>query len=220
MRFTTVLGFCLSILLCSLPSAGQQPPEEKLPRDLRIPAVLKVTLSSKKSKVGDAVKLEVSADVHDLSGAVVIPRHARLTGRVTNVAHYEKNKQAAMLSFVVERAEWKDHAAALDAAVYGADMLATDTQRGEMVGELRFATLGVEDPLNLVDTEIMSDTRSGSVGSGYAHAVRDASFHTVVMQLRRVPDPAIRSTFMKKDGDLHVPSELLVVLLNGMTASQ
>jgi hypothetical protein len=38
------------------------------------------------------------------------------------------------------------------------------------------------------------------------------------MELKRVPDPAIRSVFMKLDGDLRVPSELTLVLLNGMKA--
>jgi len=39
------------------------------------------------------------------------------------------------------------------------------------------------------------------------------------MQLMRTSDPATRSAFVKQDGDLQVPSELLVVLLNGMAAS-
>jgi hypothetical protein len=226
-RSTITLAFCLSILVLSLPSpaqqnaaAGQAPSAEKLPSDLRIPAVLKVTLSSKKSKVGDPVKLEVSADVRDQSGTVVIPRHTKLTGRVTQAVPYQKNKQRAMLSFVVERAEWKDHSAVLDAPVYGTDVLATNSRRGEIVGGIEAATLDVDDPVEIVNTEIMSDTRSGSVGSGYAHAVRDAAIHTVVMQLTRVPNPAIRTAFVKKDGDLQVPSESMFVFLNGMKAAQ
>jgi hypothetical protein len=186
---------------------------------MRIPAILKVTLSSKKSKVGDPVKLEVAVDVHQHGGGVILPRHATLTGHVTKVVKYEKNKQAAMLSFVVERAEWKDHSATLDAPVYGADVLATDSRRGEVIDGFQAATLGVDDPLNIVNTEIQSDTRVGVVGaSGYAHAIRDSKFQERLMELKRVPDPAIRSVFMKLDGDLRVPSELTLVLLNGMKA--
>jgi hypothetical protein len=212
------------LLLLSLPVFSQQNvvsggavSAEKLPSDLRIPAVLKVTLSSKKSKVGDPVKLEVAADVHDAQGAVVIPRHAKLTGRVTRVVRFEKNKQWAMLSFLVERAEWNDHTAVLDAPVYGADVLATNSSQAEMVDGLKTATLSVADPLDIVNTETMSDTRSGGIG-GYAHAVRDSTFHTVIMQLTRVPDSVVRTSFIKKDGDLHVPSELMLVCLNGMKA--
>jgi hypothetical protein len=171
-----MIGFCLSILIFSVPSPAQQKPAtgqvistQTLPNDLRIPAILKVTLSSKKSKVGDLVNLEVAADVHDPSGAVVIPRHSRLTGRVTSAVRYEKKKQPAMLSFTVERAEWKGHSAPLDAPVYGADILATDSNSGEVVDGIRAATLGVERSLNIVKTEIQADTRVGYAGaSGYA----------------------------------------------------
>jgi hypothetical protein len=223
-RSSIIIGFSLSILIFSVPSLAQQNPVvglsvQKLRDDLRIPAILKVTLSSKKSKVGDPVKLEVATDVHDPSGAVVIPRHARLTGRVTSVVRYEKKKQPAMLSFTVEHAEWKDHSVALDAPVYGADILATDSNRGEVVDGFRVATLGVDRSLNIVNTEIQADTRVGSAGgSGYAHAIRDSTFHTFIMELKRVPDPAARTAFVKQDGDLQVPSELLIVFLNGMTS--
>ena len=223
MRSVALMAFCLSTLLCSPVITGQQSSpvqatsESKFPSDIRIPAILKVTLSSKKSKVGDPVKLEVAVDVHQQSGEVILPRHATLTGHVTKVVRYEKNKQAAMLSFVVERAEWKGQSATLDAPVYGADVLATDSRRGEVIDGFQAATLGVDDPVNIVNTEVQSDTRVGVVGaSGYAHAIRDSKIQERLMELKRVPDPAIRSVFMKTDGDLHVPSELTLVLLNGM----
>jgi hypothetical protein len=219
------MAFCLSTLLCSPVITGQQSSPvqaaaaTKFPSDIRIPAILKVTLSSKKSKVGDPVKLEAAIDVRDDKGALILPRHTRLTGRVTQVVRYEKKKQAAMLSFVVEQAEWKDHSTVLDAPVYGADVLATDSSQGEMIGGFRAATLGVNDPINIVNTEIQADTRVGVVGaSGYAHAIRDSKFQQRVMQLERVPDPTIRSAFIKNDGDLQLPSEFIVVLLTGMKA--
>lgn len=224
MRSSIVIGFCLSTLIPTVPGPAQQDAAssqvistQKLPSDLRIPAILKVTLSSKKSKVGDVVKLEVGTDVHDAGGAVVIPRHSRLTGRVTSVVRYEKKKQPAMLSFTIERAEWKGHSAALDASVYGIDILATDSNSGEIVDGIRAATLGVEHSLNIVNTEVQADTRVGYAGaSGYAHALRDSKLQTPIMQLKRVPDPSIRTAFVKQDGDLQVPSELLIVLHNGL----
>lgn len=228
MRSTIIAALSVCIFIFAVPtgSQGQQSAAsaqatsaEKLPMGLQIPATLKVTLSSKKSKVGDPVKLEVAADVHDQSGAVVLPRHAMLTGHVTQVARYHKDQQAAMLSFVVDRAEWKDHSAALDAPVFGADVLRTDLAQAQMVDGIKAATLSLSDPLNLVKKETMEDTRDGAIG-GYAHAVRDQSFHTVEMQLMRVPNPSVRSTFMKRDGDLKVPSEWIFVLFNGMKAGQ
>lgn len=224
MRSTIIaaLSTCIFIFVASAASPGQQNAAsvqaaslEKLPMGLQIPATLKVTLTSKKSKVGDPVKLEVAEDVHDQSGAVVLPRHAMLMGHVTQVNRYQKDKQAAMLSFVVDRAEWKGHSASLDAPVYGADVLKTDLMQAQMVDGFKAATLSLSDPLNLVKTETMDDTRDGAIG-GYAHAVRDQTFHTVEMQLMRVPNPATRTTFMKRDGDLKLPSEWTFVLLNGM----
>jgi hypothetical protein len=121
-----------------------------------------------------------------------------------------------MLSFTVERAEWKDHSVALDAPVYGLDIMATDSNKIEPVGPINAATLGINDPVDIVSTETQEDTRVGSVGAGYAHAIRDQRFQTWVMQLKRTPDPATRSAFVKQNGDLQVPSELLLILLNGM----
>lgn len=222
MRSIITIGFLLSMFLPAMGNSPQQTPaasragsSQTVPGDLRIPAILKVTLSSKKSKIGDPVKLEVAADVHGADGTVVIPRHARLTGQVTRVVRYQKNKQAAMLAFTVERVEWKDHAATLNASVYGADVLATDARRGELVEGIHAATLGVDQSLDIVSTEIFADTRVGSVGSGYAHALRDTSFQNVIMYLNRVDNSDIKSEFMRSDGDLQVPSEFLLVLLNG-----
>jgi hypothetical protein len=90
-----------------------------------------------------------------------------------------------------------------------------------MIEGIRAATLGVERSLNIANTEIQADTRVGYAGaSGYAHALRDSTFHTPIMQLKRVPDPATRTAFVKQDGNLRVPSELLLVFLNGMKAVQ
>lgn len=53
------------------------------------------------------MRLEVMADVHDKAGNVVIHRHANLFGKVTYAVSYERKKQPASLSFVVDRGEWK-----------------------------------------------------------------------------------------------------------------
>jgi hypothetical protein len=218
MRSTITISLCLWLL--SQGSLGQQPAEvgqvvstEKLPSALRIPAILKSTLSSRKSKVGDPVQLEVVVDVHDKNAAVVIPRHSKLYGRVTYVVPYEKKKQPAILSFAVDRAEWKGHSVSLDAPVFGTDAMATDSQKGESVEGIMAATLRHGDSLNLVSTTLMYDFRlSGNV----PQALHDTTIHNVVMQLKILPDPAVRTAFVKEDGDVELHGEFLVVLLSGM----
>jgi len=214
MRLTTI-GLCLL-----LGTWVQQPPgsdrvasTEKLPSGLRIPAILKSSLSSNKSKVGDPVQCEVVVDVHDKSGAVAIPRHSKLYGRVTFVVPYEKKKQPAMLSFAVDRAEWKGHSQALDATVFGTDAMATDSQKGELVEGIQAATLRHSDSLNLVSSTMMYDFRlSGNV----PQALHDTTIQSIVMQLKILPDPAVRTAFVKGDGDVELHGAFLVVLLNGM----
>ena len=216
-----MIGLCLWPLSLPLRNLAQQPPgvgqvvaTDKVPSGLRIPAILKLTLSSKRSKLGDPVRLEVVVDVHDKNGAVAIPRHSKLYGRVTYVVQYEKKKQPAMLSFAVDRAEWKDHSVALDAPVFGTDVTATDSQKGEMVDGIMAATLRHGDSLNLVRTEIMYDFRL----PGHApQALHDMTMHSAVMQLKLLPDdPVVRTAFVREDSDLELHSEFLVVLLNGM----
>ena len=47
-------------------------------------------------------------------------------------------------------------------------------------------------------------------------ALHDIVMHDVVMKLELLPDPVIRTAFVKEDGDLELNSEFMVVLLNGM----
>ena len=150
--------------------------------------------------------------MHDKNGAVAIPRHAILYGKVTSAVPWEKKKQPAMLSFAVDRAEWKHQAAALDAAVFGVYSGATDSPKGETVEGIPASTLRHTDSLNLVSTETMYDFRlSGDV----PQAVHDTSMSQVVMQLKIVADPAVRTAFVNQNADVELHS-LLVVLLNGM----
>jgi hypothetical protein len=149
---------------------------------------------------------------------VVLPRHAKLTGRVTYVARYEKNKQPAMLSFVVDRAEWKGHSAMLDAPVFGINVTLTDSQKAEGVEGIAMATLRHTDTLNLISRVAMDDFRlTGNVTQASHYNVLPGG---VVMQFVLVPNPAIRTAFVKKDGDLKLDNDFLLVLLNGMTVVQ
>jgi hypothetical protein len=158
------------------------------------------------------------ADVHDKTGKVVLPRHAKLTGRVTYVAPYKKNKQPATLSFFVDRAEWNGHSAKLDAPVFGINATLTDSQKAEGVEGIAMATLRHTDTLNLISRVGMDDFRlAGNVPQASHYNVLPGG---VVMQFVLVPNPAIRTAFAKKDGDLKLDNDFLLVLLNGMKVVQ
>jgi hypothetical protein len=69
-------------------------------------AELKKQISSNHSHVGDSVKLVALEDVVTENGTVLIPAGARMMGRVT-LAREHHGTQPALLSLVLERAEWK-----------------------------------------------------------------------------------------------------------------
>jgi hypothetical protein len=218
MRSQRCIAIVFSLVLFSLSSVfsfalDQTSPAAQLPTGLRIPATLKTSLSSKKAKVGDPVRLEVVVDVHDKTGAVAIPKRATLYGKVTSVVPYEKKKQPATLSFVVDRAEWKGQTVALDGAVFGTDVRASDSKKSEVVEGVRVATLRTGDTLNLTSLDVMLQLRLDGDAPMEDH---DQAIRSVIMQLKIVADPAIRTAFVSDKGDVDLHSNYLIVLLNGM----
>jgi hypothetical protein len=162
------------------------------------------------------VRLEVVADVHDKAGNVVIHRHANLSGKVTSAVPYERNKQTASLSFVVDRGEWKHQPFTLDAAIFGVYGQASDSPKTESVEGMEMATLRSSDALNIINSVMMYDLFGGGAGPGASH---DATVHSVIMQLKIVPDPAVRTAFVNEKADIEFQS-FLILLLNGMKVVQ
>jgi hypothetical protein len=197
-----------------LPQAAVTGPQ--LPTGLRIPAILRTSISSNKSKVGDPVRLEVIADVHDKAGNVVIHRHADLFGNVTYAVSYERKNQPAGLSFEVDRGEWKHQSFKLDAAIFGIDASASDSPKAETVEGIPMATLRSSDELNVTNSTLMYDLGGGGAGPGASH---DVTLHSVIMQLRIVPDPVVRTAFVNDKDNIEFHS-FLVLLLNGMKVIQ
>src|ERR1051326_1531506 len=74
----------LIILSSALVFQGQDNPAT-LPAGVAFPAQLISKLNSHKSKVGDEVKLEVTATLHGPGGVVVLPKGAKLIGTVSEV---------------------------------------------------------------------------------------------------------------------------------------
>jgi hypothetical protein len=124
-----VMTVCLCSAWAFAVAQDSGPAGTKLPTGLRIPAILRTSVSSNKSKVGDPVRLEVMTDVHDKAGSVVLHRHTNLFGKVTNAVPYERNRQPASLSFAVDRGEWKRQSFMLDAAIFLAHRSAMKNKR-------------------------------------------------------------------------------------------
>lgn len=78
-------------------------------------AELKKAVSSN-TKPGHDVQLVVVDDVQGTNGSVLIPKGAKLTGKIT-VARKRKKDEPAALSFVVNKAEWKDGSLPLNADI-------------------------------------------------------------------------------------------------------
>jgi hypothetical protein len=207
--------FLFSALLIAFPE-DSGPAGAPLPAGLRIPAILRTSISSNKSKVGDPVRLEVIADVHDKAGNVVVHRHANLFGKVTSAVPYERKKQDASLSFVVERGEWKHNLFTLDAAIFGVYEEASDAPKGEKVEGVDMATLRNSEAINIINSILMYDLGGGGAGPGASH---DITLHSVIMQLRIVSDPLVRTAFVNNQADIEFQS-FLVLLLNGMKVVQ
>src|ERR1700685_744385 len=145
--------FLCSACIFAFPQTSE-PAGAPLPTGLRIPAILRTSISSNNSKVGDPVRLEVMADVHDKAGNVVIHRHANLFGKVTYAVSYERKKQPASLLFVVDRGEWKHQSFALNAAIFGIDASASDSPKGEKVEGIPMATLRNSDAINITSSTV------------------------------------------------------------------
>jgi hypothetical protein len=82
---------------------------------LRIPVVLKNSLDAR-GPVGAKVLLECREDVR-VGDKVVIPKKARLTGRVSKAVPWTEDNRESVLSLVVERAEWESGSLELKAFI-------------------------------------------------------------------------------------------------------
>ncbi len=111
MRRIVTIG-CL--LFASFAFAQNAPAE--LPGGVQFPGQLITKLNSHKTKVGDEVKLEVTANLLGPGGAVVLPKGAKLIGSVTDVKDKTAEDGQSSLSFLITKAEWHGGSMPLHAA--------------------------------------------------------------------------------------------------------
>ena len=110
-----IVIYALLVLSISLVSQAQETPAT-LPAGVAFPAQLISKLNSHKSKVGDEVKLEVTANLHGPGGVVVLPKGAKLIGTVSEVKDRNAADGQSEISFLITKAEWHGGSMALHAA--------------------------------------------------------------------------------------------------------
>ncbi len=107
-------GFLFLVVLISVTCLAQTA-ENTLPPGVAFPAQMINHLDARKAKIGDEVKLEVTANLRGPGGVVAIPQGAKLTGTVTGVSDRKSNDGQSRLSFMITKAEWHGGSMALHA---------------------------------------------------------------------------------------------------------
>jgi UDP:flavonoid glycosyltransferase YjiC (YdhE family) len=117
-----------------------------------VPAELWTSIDAKDDKIGKEIELIVTDDVHDANGKVLIAKHAKLKGRVTEAVPWTKDKPESKISLVVESAEWKGYSVVLHAFVAGDLKVytsASHAHQGPVTIESTKVTVPLGRPLNL-----------------------------------------------------------------------
>jgi hypothetical protein len=73
-----------------------------------IPASLNKTVDAKKAKTGDPVTANVTADLKDNGGAIILAKGTKLTGRVTTVQARTKEEKESQLGLAFDHAVMRD----------------------------------------------------------------------------------------------------------------
>lgn len=109
--------FLFSFLVVSpRPASGQTTGSAaEVPAGTSIHAELHKDLNPKTAKVSDVVELDVVSDVRGPSNAVLIPKKARLLGKVVAIEPASEKDPSLRILIEVERAEWKGGAVPLHA---------------------------------------------------------------------------------------------------------
>lgn len=147
-----------------------------LPDGVRIPVLLKTSINTKSAKPGMPIVLEATSDVRSEREALLIPKGARITGRVTVAVPWTKQNKESRFSLVAERAEWKEGHAVLKAFI---------------VGHLRvlnsaLVSTGLSDALS--GAEVLQGGSPAGPQNPYKDRAVDKSAH-----LRAAADPTIAS---------------------------
>ncbi|MDQ3797878.1 MAG: hypothetical protein M3384_00360 [Acidobacteriota bacterium] len=126
-----ILGINLILLLGAFAAAQKQRNGDVLIQSgTNLEAQLESTLDVKKSKPGDEVVLRTTKAVRQ-NGQVVVPKGARLIGRVTEVQQKTRQNAASRLDVVFERIQGKN----LDAPVRATIVSITQASANSNIGD-------------------------------------------------------------------------------------
>ena len=70
-----------------------------------IPTQLAKTVDAKKAKTGDEVIARVTQDLHNNSGAIVVPKNSKIIGHVTQAQARTKDQKESQLAIVFDKAQ-------------------------------------------------------------------------------------------------------------------
>jgi hypothetical protein len=95
--------------------------EFTIPDGVRFPAVLVDNIDAKKLRRGDKVRLTASHTLRGPKGKVIIPKGAKLVGRITDIGSHSAADKSWSVGFKVESGEWKGGSARLNANAISAE---------------------------------------------------------------------------------------------------
>ncbi len=126
---------------------GSKATAGRVPDRTIIPVVLRTSVDAKNSKVDKQIELATTDEVRDETGKTIIPKQAKLIGRVTEVVQWTKDHPESKVSIVVESAEWKGGSTILRAFIAGDVKVYTALDRpapgaGEMVAAIEVVPPG------------------------------------------------------------------------------
>ncbi len=93
------------------------PAPTALPKRLHLRAEMQSTINAAKARAGDEVRMQVLVAERDNNDAVIIPKGAKLFGRVVEVSARTVAAPESRIGILIERAEWKDRSVPLHAFI-------------------------------------------------------------------------------------------------------
>ena len=189
----------LATALTAAAQAGQAAAPIVVPEGVRISAVLSTSIDAEHSKPGTPITLEATADVRGPKGEMLIPKHAKLTGKVTEAIPWTKDKPESRLSLVVERAEWKGGTAVLRAFIVG--KVSVRSTPGGMTQTVEVVDIPLGNSPAPLPPSVMNSNPSGDSQDRSA-------------KLRVAQDAALASEVVSRQHTLHMASGTTFDLLN------
>lgn len=199
-RVLVVLSVFIVLSTSSLVVA-QEPQAVTLPDGLLIPVKLVDTVSVN-SLLGTPLRFEVTADVKDRAGVILLPKGATLKGRLTKASAQSKDSKESVLSVIADEATWENSHAALNAYIVGKMKILNSKLPGVSAGvsglEMESRALPTGLPKSCPACKRQGPTPSSTeMQNRYMDRAVDRS-----VRLRMSPDPQIVTEVYSSEHDV------------------